>query len=782
MNRLINGIGSGSVISSVAIALLYPSFAFASSEDNAGSGGGLSEIVVTATRRSENVQNVPISITAVSAEELQRRGVTETSDLMGSIPNLHIGGYTGKSQPSFTLRGVGVGNEANANAASAVGVYVDEVYQSFRPSHGGQLYDLERVEVLRGPQGTLYGRNTTGGAINFITRKPGLDGTNGYLTIGYGNYNEVKIEGAIEATLVPDKLGVRFAGTRVTADGWLKNRNPEGIGRTTKDFGSTNNWSNRLTLRFKPTDTLDITLKGYMSDDDPTATPPLALGIPGLVPEGTDNILGYSRAANGLKNDEIQSYYADRFTTKTAGVVLNVTAELSDSLSLVSVSGWDKAHHYFDWDCSISTEPLCEVYYDTKSKSWNQDVRLSYDNGNNFRFILGGYYGKDTQDVFNHYNVLEFLQGLQPEGYFNPVVDAFFYDPEQDPSYLLADNTYRQKRSSYAAYLEATYDFTPELSLTGGVRYTHDKIGLYDVKSLWYDNTGALVASVIPVSMPYDPTLPGVTDTHSGGKMTGRAILKYKPNRDIMVYASYSHGYRSGAYNGQSYTSVSQIEFVKPEELDAYEVGFKSRFFNGRLQVNGAAFYYDYKNQQVSEVVGVSLFLRNFQGSMKGGELEVEAALTDRLHLQTSLGVLDSSYTKTVGGEPQTTGGISIGGNNFPFAPGVTFNTGLDWTAYQSSNLELKLRGDVQYIGKIYFDARNDTNNFSGGNLLQKGYWLQNARADLKIGDAITVSGWVKNISNKLYYTYGLSIADLGYNHLRRSVPRTYGIEATYRF
>src|ERR1700745_2554045 len=166
------------------------SSAFAEDDDPAtAASGGLAEVVVTATKRAENLQNVPVAVQAITPAELAKKGGFETSDLNHAMPNLQVSSPYGQQQPNFSLRGIGVGTEYNANAASPVGVYVDEVYQTFRASHGQQLYDLQQVEVVRGPQGTLYGRNTTGGAINFITHQPNLEGTRGYATVGYGNYD-----------------------------------------------------------------------------------------------------------------------------------------------------------------------------------------------------------------------------------------------------------------------------------------------------------------------------------------------------------------------------------------------------------------------------------------------------------------------------------------------------------------------------------------------------------------------------------------------------------------
>ncbi|MFM6854300.1 MAG: TonB-dependent receptor plug domain-containing protein, partial [Sphingopyxis sp.] len=250
--------------------------------------GGLGDIVVTATRRSENLQDVPVAISAISSEALQNAGVFETSDLNHSMPNLQVSSPYGQQQPNFSLRGIGVGTEYNANAASPVGVYVDEVYQSFRSSHGQQLYDLQQIEVVRGPQGTLYGRNTTGGAINFITRKPDLDGSNGYLTLGYGNFDRMNAEGALEFTPIPGTLGVRIAGTYVNSDPYMHNVMPAGVVGTVGvnasplstglNPGGYGSYGLRGTIRLQTANGIDLSLKAYAAKATGGQEVPLATG------------------------------------------------------------------------------------------------------------------------------------------------------------------------------------------------------------------------------------------------------------------------------------------------------------------------------------------------------------------------------------------------------------------------------------------------------------------------------------------------------------------------
>ena len=176
--------------------------------------GSVGDIIVTANRRAENLQRVPVSISALDGAALAARGISSAASLSGAVPNVRVNSPFSETQPNFTIRGVGVANEFNPNAQSPIGVYFDEVYQGFRANHGAALYDLERIEVLKGPQGTLYGRNTTGGAINIITRRPDLHGSNGYLSAGYGNYDRFNLTGAAEATLVEGRVGASSTMSR----------------------------------------------------------------------------------------------------------------------------------------------------------------------------------------------------------------------------------------------------------------------------------------------------------------------------------------------------------------------------------------------------------------------------------------------------------------------------------------------------------------------------------------------------------------------------------------
>lgn len=873
-------------VSALALAsgIAMPAFA---QDGAAGQGGGpaqggLAEIIVTATKRSENLQNVPVAVSAISSDMLQSKGVFETSDLNASMPNLQVSSPYGQQQPNFSLRGVGVGTEYNANAASPVGVYVDEVYQAFRASHGQQLYDLEQVEVVRGPQGTLYGRNTTGGAINFITRKPKLDGTNGYLTLGYGNYDRYNAEGAVEFTPVTDKVGIRIAGTYVNSDPYIHNRLPAGLNTwaaggasglnlaTGRDPGGDESYGIRGTLRVMPTDTLDITLKGYYAKSKGGAMGPLPIGqtkgsdvvnfqSPNFLLNGLfqDVAFGpgglgllpatYSQSGNGYGVNEIEADTVGTALTRAEGVVLTVKADLTDSIKLISTSGYDSGRYLNSpTDCDATPFRGCSIGYESNFNAFNQDLRFDYDGGP-FKMILGGFYGRDSitadnkPDFFNSLRDVNAALGsfgaydLVPGGWqawFNPGggFSGTALSAGSMPTGITATQHFKQVRKSYAIYGEGSYELTPTVKFTAGLRYTIDKNLFTDGVTTYYDETGTarmLTVSafedpyflenvydeagnvVIPSFVDLDIPVPGGLERRGKTKkFSGRAILDWKPVDGVMMYASYSRGYRAGTFNGLAYGGSQQVYFVRPEEVDAFEVGFKTRFMDNRLQINGALFYYDYTGQQGQVVDNTATAnLIALDGKLKGLELDVQFAATDRLKLSASLGLLDSKYKgfdqdacaaldlsgqfpAQQGSCVQSSGGnVSVGGNPFPYAAKSSINLAFDWNAVDIGDAVLKIHGDTSYTGRFYYDSFKDysrgplvnvaTGDFAGG---EGKYWLFNGRVTYD-ADRYSISLWGKNLSNKTYYPFGISIENLFGNGYRvRAQPRTYGVEATFRF
>lgn len=749
-----------------------------------GGDRGLGDIIVTATRRSENLQDVPLSVSAVGTEQLTSRGVTSSNDIGSVVPNLQVSSQYGETSPNFSLRGVGVTNEFAANTASPIGVYVNEVSQTFRYTHGLQLYDLDRVEVLRGPQGTLFGRNTTGGAVSIFTRQPELSDPNGYLTAGYGNFDRWKLQGAAEVTLAQDKAGIRIAFNRQKGDGYFKEPNPTFAGQD--DYGTSDSIGVRGSLRLKPSEDLDIKIGGYYAKDDPIGYPLHYIGLVGADASGNGGTDFFGSTRAGLKYNEVALNNQGKFLTRSWGVSLNIAYNINENWSVTSVTGYTDSRYRLNIDNDATPQDVYFIDYDSKGKDFSQDFRVAYDS-DNFKGLIGVYYGKDSinsNNVVLAYNVLpDAPPGTPPCSAANPPPNCWL--PGIANSFNVAFG-YKQKRDTLAFYSENTINITERLELTGGLRYTKDNVDFLD--SFSTPITDVPGVPLFDIYRDFDIK-------NSYNNWSGRVILNYAWTDDIKTYVSASRGFRSATYNGFGFISADAVYFVPPERLDSLEFGFKTRFADDRLQLNGAFFFYDYKKQQVQEVIGGVAFLRSLDATVKGAELELLARPIQALTLRGSVGYLDTKYKGN-----QLLSGVDVGGNPIPFSSKWTLNIGGDLTVAEIGSGKIIASGEVTYRSNFWYDAfANNTrpaalvNDGMGGvvqlypggrtNLVgSKGYALVNGRLSYQ-ADRFSIAVWGKNILDKKYFPFGYDTAGaFGTVLLTPGVPRTYGVEATVKF
>jgi len=833
----------------------------------------IEEVVVTATRRQESLQDVPIAVSALTGETLTKQGVFETSDLNRIAPNLQVSSPYGTQQPNFSLRGVGVGTEYNANAASPVGVYVDEVYQTFRASHGQQLYDLEQVEVVRGPQGTLFGRNTTGGTINFITRKPQLEGTSGYVSAGIGNYGRTALEGAVEFTPNPDTLGIRLAGTWVETDPYIENELPRGPStaafggasglnfNTGKDPEGWENWGVRGTIRFVPNDTVDLTLKAYAAESEGGVAVPLPTGssknsdvidytnpnfllgaffqginalAPGALPAS------YSQRARGLDIREVELDSVGDALTESEGIALTADIAINENTNIIALIGFDSGlyEQLPTTDCDGSPLALCTIGYDSEFDAFNIDLRINYES-DRFNLIVGAFYGEDSLESNNRPNFFNFTRDVNaalglPPTYFNPggAFNGAGLSAVSTPTGITAIQSFEQDRDSYAFYAEANWDLTDQFTLTVGLRYSDDELEYSDGLTTYFDdagnarlitvsdyNVGGVFAPyfladvqdelgnvVIPAALVNPGPVPrGLQVSDGSDDTSGRIILDWTPNDALMLYTSYSVGYRAGTINGLAYGSANQVYFVPPEEVDAFEIGFKSQFANDRVQLNGAAFWYEYTGQQGQVVDATATAnLLSLDGEISGVELELKWLATADLTIDLAAGWLDSEYDgdncppgSLAGVFPgqrgscvlSSGGEVDVGGNPFPYAPEFTLNAGFDWEIGQIANGMILLHVDAAYTDDFNYDpfgnyTRGPLPTVASGKFADgsKDYWVYNASLSWET-ENFTVSAWGKNLGDEEYYPFGISIENLFANGYRViAPPRTYGLELRYHF
>lgn len=762
----------------------------------------LEEVVVTAQKRSESMQDVPVAVSAIGGDSIESLGWDRPSDVAAQVPNMQVSTPLGDVQPLFAIRGVSM-VDYTPSQSSPVGVYIDESYVGASYLHGLSMFDLERIEVLRGPQGTLYGKNTTGGAINLISRTPQLDDeTNGYFTLGGGNYGLVNAQGAVEGTLSEGTLAGRLAFNYKENDGLYDNK----IG---KDLNQTDYYSVRGTLNWQATDQLNAILKVSHGDSDAGSAVVRAVGTnPGGL-----NIAGSPDSLN----QKFHEGSIDRAgNTEAEMTMANLTVNYEiDSYSLVSVTSWYTGEYYSVQDTDGTATELLALNWGSDTDAWSQDLRLVSDFDGPVNFIVGAYYGYEDVDTdILHFHFFE-----------APAINAVL--PAQAPGVLLSNGALGQvqryfdvEKESYAVYGDLNWDITDRLSMNVGLRYTNDE-NTRDHINYSRINGGPLTLPGAITGLPFDlvtdertegsylpgnttgidlplvpPTagvpvwthgeltsasLPEVSEDES--EVTGTLAVNYYWNEDVMTYLRYSRGYRAGAWNnGLVYQDEGKGAYAEPEYVDAYELGLKSEFFDGIMRLNGAAFYYDYADQQFVNQIGVSAILENAGGvDIYGMELELLAVPTDNLTLQAGLGVIDAEYNELV------LGGVDLEGNEPVSSPELNVNVAVDYTIDISDSWMTRIHVDANFVDDQWFSAYNDANLPGLGDyqdIGQDSYWLLNGRltfADQE--ERYAVSLWVANATDEEYSTYAINLqGGFGYNYFMDGAPRTYGAEFTYRF
>jgi iron complex outermembrane receptor protein len=720
-----------------------------STDSSATAATGIGEIVVTAQRRAQSIMDVPLAITAIDNSTLEKNGISNSAQLATAVPNLQISSPYGNTQPNFSLRGISVANEYNSNQASPIGVYIDDVYIAPRTSQGMGLFDLDRVEVLRGPQGTLFGRNTTGGAINFITRGPSLDGANGYAELGYGNFDTFTAQGAVEETLIQGQLGIRVAGNWVHGGGQIENVYPGGPNPNSQDSRQ-----GRISLRYKPGDgDLDIKIRAYAGRDNPTQA-----AVQGLLP-----------ARAGLSFFQVDENRIGENQTSASGVAANVSYAFTSAFSVTSITSFDIGRQDLQQAADGSPLDILDIDWQSHYRQYSEEARFNY-GGDRLNLVGGLYYGWDQTTTDNTFNIGSAL---------GPGVNGGFFQ------------NYRQRRHSSAVFLQGDFKVTSRLIFTLGARYTEDRARYDDgYANLFAGNVGGpqtpLASTVpcpgVPGTCAYDPAARYVVNGGNDAP-TGRAALSYTFDNGLLTYASYNRGYRSGAFNGGGYTSSSGITYIKPETVNAYEIGGKGRFLDRALTASAAIFYYDYANQQLQDTrPGPVSFLVNAPKSqVYGAEAEATYRVVPALTLRGSFGYLHAIYKEL------TLQDTDLQGNHLPFAPTWTGQFGFDWNVVNIAGGELTLSPTANVVSRQYFSPFNSIDAAGTGQdnseLQQGGYSKVNASLNWT-RDKILVRAWVDNLFDREVYSYGLDLRGAGfpYNFLVPSTPRTFGVSGRYSF
>jgi len=730
----------------VLVASAFSLFSVISLEaSHAQESTSIDEILVTAQRRSENIQDIPVTLSAFSPQDLQDRGIAQALDITQYVPNLIGHNNTGQGTANnYALRGLG-NTESIATFDPPVGTYIDDIYISRQNANNFAFFDMERVEVLRGPQGTLFGRNTTGGAVRLILKKPG-EKTSGQGEVSYGRFNEFQIRGTIDIPL-DEKLLTKISAYYVEDDGYVRNIN------TGDRLNDTQSYGVRGALRFLPTSDIiwDLSLAKVNHDEANTiSTPSNGDGVPAvsnnaiftspLIPsEGVDlPRVANTGLANGPRQSDIIAQFLNgegpNFNEVDTWLVTSNLQLALDGLNIEVITGYvdleqDFALDFFD-GAIFPTLPFgtFSIANIGEHKQFTQEVKGYGQFLDGFIDAVGGlYFLKEKNDA----------RFAQTNGFrlFNPLNAGSLLDYDR----LLENDT-----TAYAAYAQLDWNFTSKFSLTTGIRFTDEKKEL-EVQHFTDVNPALVGASTSTfTTAELDPA--GVPTRLKTSIWTPRFALNFKAHDDLLFFASATRGFKSGGWNARGVTP-DQLQAFTAEKTWSYEVGFKSDWLDNRLRFNATAFYGDTSDFQIPAAFtddnGSIIFItRNFADlEVYGLELEASAAVTEHISLYTTLGLQDAQYKglnsavltqqqNCVNNAQQCGEGIVApdGSISEPVrTPDITWTTGFNAThPLGFGDMEIALNGHVNHVSGHLIAVANTPEGFSPSR------WVVNANLALQ--------------------------------------------------
>lgn len=715
------------------------------------------DIVVTARKREETLQSVPIAVTALNGEMLAERGYSSVTDMEQVVPGLRFTSGGGGNSNAFNayIRGVGEGDFI-VTSDPAVALYIDGVYvaRSFGADLG--LNDIERVEVLRGPQGSLFGKNTIGGAINVVTRLP--DGTPRFnADLRAGSFKSLRFRVNAEFPL-GENLSASVSGLYRRAEGWQKTPGPN------NNLGDENAITGRLKLRWHPDGGPDIVFSAdalhqrqrgrpHNTVANKLSAPFAALSAPFFGPccEITDDPDVFA-APSPYNHDDSDAYNLSLTATFPIG-----TGELK------SITAYRNVDALFGRGINSINPNFVGDFHDERSRQFSQE--LQYSNSlwdDRVELIVGAYYFRERS--LDHTNLFV-TPGLATHPGFPAFLQMIGIPAPPFVFDLNLDFDNRQTTKNYAAFGNITVNITDALSLDLGGRYTHEKKRFYQK------------ATRTEVNMPLIPQAPEYTLHDSWNSFTPKATLSYQITPTVLTYATYSKGYRSGGFNGRP-TQFAEIGSYEPETLVSWEAGLKSTFLNGRARFNLAAYTNKYRNQQVLVVGlasdGITIVAstdNSGRSHMRGFEMESSFQATDWLSIDGALSYLDAGYDEYV------SNGVDRSNLKLRNAPKWTGNAGINLKGEVSDGMTARARLDGSYVSKLFVDTSN-TPELSSGD-----YWILNANVGLEWDSGWSLQATAENFTDRRKIVGGSDLRSaFGIVEAYFTPPARYYLTVGYRF
>jgi len=727
--------------------------------------------VVTAEKRETRLQDTPIAITAVTGEALEARSATDVSAVASIAPNVQFQGSAPLSGGSFNatvfIRGVGQ-NDASVFNDPGVGIYLDGVYLGRTTGSILELADIERVEVLRGPQGTLFGKNAVGGAISIVSKQPTPE-FEAALNASVGNFNRRDVSLMVSGPIMgSDTVLGRFSIGKFVKDGYVT-RLTDG-----EDLGDKDVFGAKGQIRWAPSDRLNV---DFAADFTRMRQNSAALTLISMAPTGAPFLNTFNAtvapglpivAPNGQRSLNPSWVTGNPFTTWASGHNINnldhwgvsatVNYDVTDALSVRSITAYRKLDSIFGRDGDNTPYDFRHTYDEVKQDQFSQEFQLIGDAvGGRLQYVLGAYYLKETAVDDG---VITLAKGV--------------YDPVLRPN-LALELWFRQfldmRTTSYAAFANASFDFTDQLSATVGLRYTKDEKEFYVFEQRYVSGTFLVDPAVLRRLYGEYP----LTDAWSD--VSPRLSVDYKVTPSVMLYVSFAKGFKSGSFNGRATGSSADVRPFEPEVVWSYEAGVKSQFFDNRVMLNLTGFYMDYKDIQITVNRTPDNFVANAaEARLQGMELEFRALPTANLSFDGSVGWLDAEYTE-VGGSGLVLP-ITIN-SKLVRAPEWTANFGAQYVAELGDSGSLTFRLDAAYTSRQYYDAANAP-------LISQGsYTLWSGRIAYTSEDGSwTAALFGANLTDELYILSG-NQASAAFGLLTEATygrPREYGVSVSKRF
>ncbi|MEW6983805.1 TonB-dependent receptor [Colwelliaceae bacterium 6471] len=735
----------------------------------------IESIVITAQKRSQSINEVGVTTTAFAGDMLEELGVENAVDLGANTPGLVAVNATSGGTPIFAIRGIGL-DDFSPNNTSGVGVYTDEVFASSPVYLGGQLFDIERVEVLKGPQGTLYGKNTTGGAINFITKKP-TDDFEAFIEADYSSYQTIELTTALGGALtdsVNGRLSMNYAKSN---EGWQEDIT------TGEEFGLQDSFAIRAQLGFELGSAGTGLLRIYANQDKSKPTSPDSEGIGDVFGDASFDILNSPSDPNKVSVGALDVFRDE----SGSGVALTLDYSF-ENFDLVSITSWDQYDRKMTDNYDGSAISTMELLQDDELSQWSQEIRFISTSSDDFTWVAGANISNEDVNAVDTFDDSFFLSDSVFDGVFYPE-DINFFGEDQ----FIAD--YQQQTDSYGLYLHTETQLNEQWKLIAGIRYSYDERSFNGAATNFSGGENYAVTEL--------------NETNDEDAITGKIGLDWKVDKDLLVFGNIATSYKSGVYYGGAVLDSNAWSYVKPEDVTSAELGFKWTLLEGSMHINGAAFALKYENRQ-SLLTFISDDFSDFSGfavadttlanipesETSGVEMDVHWLATDELTIQAGIAYLDSQVTKApttadlrgINADASVNDQANEDGFGFvdalaaPLVNGTVLSQAPEWSYNALVAYDMPLEND-RYLKfqTSYSWSDNQFAQLADSNAKYGPVSSLNALVSLSSdADAWTVTLWARNLLDNDAETY--SFTGFAGRTVYRQQPATFGLTFKYDY